>query len=333
MSEFKKPLISLIITCHNLGEYLPQCVKSIENQTYKNFEIIIVDDFSDEKTKEIIEKNFKNKNIVFRFLNSNEIRVIETKKNEGQLASFLLGLKVARGEFICMIDADDVLLEDYLATHLQVHMRTNVAFTSANVCEIDENSTLHSLASLSFPMFENKQMKLKKEKVADIFNICADEFEVKILNLKNTPFGTWAWAPSTSAMMRKSALEFLLLFKETEHYKTGADKFIFSFLHLIGGSALISQTLYAYRRHSANQSESNPLTGNFRYLKSSQIKRIINWNKMIRLDTLFFIKNNYSYFCARLNPMNVKRLIFNIIFSFNFSTIKKALKALIFKFC
>ena len=51
MSEFKKPLVSLIVTCHNLGKYLPQCIKSIENQTYKNFEIIIVDDFSDEKTK------------------------------------------------------------------------------------------------------------------------------------------------------------------------------------------------------------------------------------------------------------------------------------------
>ena len=333
MSEFKKPFISLIITCHNLGKYLPECIKSIENQTYKNFEIIIVDDFSDEKTKEIIDKNFKNKSPVLKFFNSNEIRVIETKKNEGQLGSFLLGLKVARGEFVCMIDADDVLLEDYLATHLQVHMQTNVAFTSAAACEIDENSTLQSLGSLSCPMFENKHIKLKKQKVTEVFNTNTDEFDVKILNLKNTPFGIWSWSPSSSAMMRKSALEFLLLFKETQHYKTGADKFIFSFLHLIGGSALISQTLYAYRRHSSNQSESNPLMGNFRYLKSSQIKRIVEWNKMLRFDTFMFIKNNYSYFCTRINPMNTKRLIFKVIFSINFLTIKKALKVLFFKLC
>ena len=333
MSEFKKPLVSLIVTCHNLGQYLPQCIKSIENQTYKNFEIIIVDDFSDEKTKKIIDKNFKNKSNVLKFFNSNEIRVIETKKNEGQLGSFLLGLKIARGEFVCMIDADDVLLEDYLATHLQVHMRTNVAFTSASACEIDENSTLHSLCSLSSSMFENKQMILKKENVSEIFEISNNDFEVKILNQKKIPFGTWAWSPSSSAMMRKSALEFLFLFKETEHYKTGADKLVFSFLHLIGGSALISQTLYAYRRHNNNQSESNPLIGNFRYLKSSQIKRIIEWNKLVRLDVLRFIRTNYSYFCARLNPMNTKRLIFSVIFSFNFLTIKKALKALVFKIC
>ena len=86
MKEFKKPLVSLIVTCHNLGKYLPECIKSIENQTYKNFEIIIVDDFSDAQTKEIINKNFKNKNTVLNFFNSNETRVIETKKNEGHIA-------------------------------------------------------------------------------------------------------------------------------------------------------------------------------------------------------------------------------------------------------
>lgn len=331
MKEFKKPLVSLIVTCHNLGKYLPECIKSIENQTYKNFEIIIVDDFSDAQTKEIINKNFKNKNTVLNFFNSNETRVIETKKNEGQLGSFLLGLKIARGEFVCMIDADDVLLEDYLAQHLQVHMNTNVAFTSAAACEIDENSTLHSFNSLSSPLFLNQKTKFKKEKISEIFEISDNEFEIKILNQKNTPFGLWAWSPSSSAMMRKSALDFLLLFKNTDNYKTGADKLIFSFLHLLGGSALISSTLYAYRRHNNNQSESNPLIGNFRYLKSSQIERIIKWNKLVRIDILKFIKENYSYFCARLNPMNTKKIMLNIIFSFNFLTIKKVLKALVFK--
>ena len=331
MPEFKEPLISLIITCHNLGEYLPECIKSIEKQSYKNFEIIIVDDFSNEKTKEIINKNFKSKNAITGFFNSREIKIIETSKNEGQLGAFLQGLKVSRGEFVCMIDADDVLLEDYLSCHLQAHMAANVAFTSACAIEINENSAIQSLCSLSSPILKKDCIKIKKQKPQELFETKNSEFELKILNQKNTPFALWAWSPSSSAMMRKSALEFLLLFKNVENYKTGADKLVFSFLHLLGGSALISESLWAYRRHQNNQSESNPLIGNFRYLKSSQIERIINWNKNVRLDVLKFIFDNYSYFCARLNPMNTKRLIFKIIFSFNFAAIKKALKALVFK--
>ncbi len=333
MQQFKKPLVSLIITCHNLGEYLPECIKSIENQTYKNFEIIIVDDFSDEKTKEIIKNNYKNKNTVLNFFNSNEIRVIETQKNEGQLGAFLQGLKVSRGEFICMIDADDVLLDDYLSVLLQAHMSVSVAFVSAAQCEIDENSTIHCLNSLASPTFKNIGGMYKKLSADKIFNLDFIDFEVKKISDRMCPFGQWCWNPSTSAMMRRSALEFLLLYKNIENYKTGADKFIFSFLHLLGSSAVVSRPLFAYRRHGNNSSGTNPVIGDFRYLKPESVKRLVKWNKNLHLDTLDFIFKNYSYFCARLNPLNTKKLILKIIFSCNFTTIKKALKALLYKIC
>lgn len=333
MNELKKPLVSLIVTCHNLGKYLPECIKSIENQTYKNFEIIIVDDFSDEQTKEIIEKNYKNKNVISKFFSATEIRVIETKKNEGQLGAFLTGLKVSKGEFVCMIDADDVLLEDYLATLLQAHMNLSVAFVSAAQCEIDENSTIHCSNSLASPTFKNQGGVFEKLPADKIFDTSFDRFELKRITDRECPFGTWCWNPSTSAMMRRSALEFLLLFKNVESYKTGADKFIFSFLHLIGSSAVVSKPLFAYRRHGSNCYGSNPVIGSFRYLKPESVDRLIKWNKNLHLDMLNFIFKNYDYFCKRLNSMNTKKLIFKIIFSFNLLTIKKALKALFYKFC
>lgn len=333
MQEFKKPLISLIVTCHNLGKYLPECIKSIENQSYKNFEIIIVDDFSDAETKEVIEKNYKNKNVISKFFNTSDIRVIETGKNEGQMGAFLTGLKVSRGEFVCMIDADDVLLKDYLSVLLQAHMRVSVAFVSAAQMEIDENSTIHCLNSVASPAFKNCGGVYKKLEADEIFNTDFEDFEVKKITNRECPFGAWCWNPSTSAMMRRSALEFLFLFKNVERYKTGADKFIFSFLHLIGSSATVSRPLFAYRRHGGNCSGTNPVMGDFRYLKPESVDRLIKWNKNLHFDTLDFIIKNYSYFCARLNSMNTKKLIFKIIFSFNFLTIKKALKALLYKFC
>ena len=329
--EFNKPLVSLIITCHNLGKYLLECIKSIENQSYKNFEIIIVDDASDSSTKEIIEKNFKNKSAIAKFFNSTDIRVIDIKKNEGQMGAFLQGLKIACGEFVCMIDADDVLYRDYLSTLVQAHMNTSVAFISAAQSEIDENSTIHCLNSIASPTFKNEGGVFKKAEPSKIFSTDFEEFEVKKITHKECAFGEWAWNPSTSAMMRKSALEFLFLFKDTQNYKTGADKFIFTFLHLLGSSATVSVPLYAYRRHGNNCSNANPVMGDFRYLKPEAVERIVNWNKKIHINMLKFIFSNYSYFCARLNPMNTKKLIFRIIFSFNFRVLKRALKALLFK--
>ena len=212
-------------------------------------------------------------------------------------------------------------------------MNVSVAFVSAAQCEIDENSTIHCLNSISSPLFKNTGGVYKKLSADKIFDTDFEDFEVKTVTDKQCPFGAWCWNPSTSAMMRRSALEFLFLFKNVEKYKTGADKFIFSFLHLLGSSAVVSKPLFAYRRHNSNCSGTNPLIGNFTYLKPEAVDRLIKWNKEIHIVMLDFIIKNYSYFCARLNTMNTKKLIFKIIFSFNFVTIKRALKALLYKIC
>ena len=331
MLKLKEPLVSLIITCHNLGKYLPECIESIEQQTYKNYEIILVDDFSDALTKEIIEKNFKNRDKFSRFFSCRDIKIIETKENIGQMASFIEGLKVSSGEFVCMVDADDILCKDYLSVLLQAHMKLNVSFVSGAQLEIDENSTIHTLNSMATPTFENKDAQYQISSPDEIFSLDFNKFGIKYLSNKKYPFATWLWNPSTSAMMRRSALEFLLKFDNSKNYKTGADKFIFSFLQLIGSSANVDIPVFAYRRHKTNSYGTNALLGDFRYLKSPTVDKIIATNKSVRVDTLNFLLKNYSYFASEINPLNTRRLIFKVIFSFNFSTIKKALKVLFYK--
>ena len=225
-------------------------------------------------------------------------------------------LKHAKGEFVCMLDADDVLLPDFLAVHIQVHMENSVAFTSCAQIEIDDNSTIVCLNSLASPNFKNEGKELEIKKVEDIFNLdrLKENFTTNTLNIKTCPFATWAWNPSSSVVMRKSALEYLFKYKHYEKWKRGADKFIFSFLHLIGGSATISAPLVAYRRHNTNVSSTNPVLGNFRYLKPDTIKFYIGMNRIIRGETLKFIFENYEYFCQNFNHLAIKKMIFRIIF-------------------
>lgn len=334
----KKPKVSIIVTCFNLAKYLPDVIESIENQTYKNYEVIIVNDASFDETKEYLDnlinggftgniagKFFKNPKI-----NTKKYKVIHLENNAGQFGAFLEGLKVASGEFVCLVDADDILMPEYLMCHLQVHMNTSVAFTSAAQFEVDENSTVHSLVSLATAGYENDDFEDVLKDEDEIFSLKnkIEKFNVRVLDNKSCKFGNWAWGPTTSAMMRKSAAEFLLKYPTPKDWRKGADKIAFTFLHLIGGSALISAPLFAYRRHNSNLSSANPVIGNFRYLKPDCVKLYVGYNKRIRFDVLRFIFKNYDYFCARFNPLNVKKMIFNIIFSIDFYTIKRAFKSL-----
>lgn len=95
------PLISVIITNYNYGRFLAQAIESVLNQTYQNFELIVVDDGSTDDSPEII-KRYENQLIaVFQ-------------KNAGQGAAFNTGIAEAKGEIVCFLDADDYFREDKL---------------------------------------------------------------------------------------------------------------------------------------------------------------------------------------------------------------------------
>ena len=82
IKPFKTPKISVIVTCYNLGQYVVECIDSINNQTYKNFEIIAVNDCSTDNTEQILSNAPAN------------VKVINLKENLGQFGAFLEGLKV-----------------------------------------------------------------------------------------------------------------------------------------------------------------------------------------------------------------------------------------------
>lgn len=98
------PLISIIIPAYNVEQYLPVCLSSIEQQTYQNFEVILIDDGSKDSTGEICDT------IAAK---DNRFKVIH-QKNQGVSAARNVGLEVAAGEYICFVDSDDELRENFL---------------------------------------------------------------------------------------------------------------------------------------------------------------------------------------------------------------------------
>lgn len=97
------PKVSVIIPCYNHGVFLPETLESLRLQTYKYFEIIVVDDGSTDKgTIDILES-----------LDQQDIRVIRTQ-NRGVSAARNRGISEALGEYILPLDADDKIASSYL---------------------------------------------------------------------------------------------------------------------------------------------------------------------------------------------------------------------------
>lgn len=98
------PLVSVIVPAYNMAEFLPDAVASVQRQTWMQFEIIIVDDGSTDGTGELLER-----------LCSEDSRVRVVRKANGGLSSARnAGIKALKGEFVCFLDADDIMLPDKL---------------------------------------------------------------------------------------------------------------------------------------------------------------------------------------------------------------------------
>ena len=97
------PLISIIIISYNLEEYIAKCINSIKAFKGKEIEIVIVDNFSEDNSLDIINKQIEN---------NDRIRVIKNEQNNGPMAARIQGLNAARGEYLLFIDGDDYINSD-----------------------------------------------------------------------------------------------------------------------------------------------------------------------------------------------------------------------------
>lgn len=313
----KFPLVSFVVTSFNYGKYIEKTLESITSQTYENYEIIIVDDASDDNSVEIVQ----------RFIQNNQdkrITLICHDENKGQLAAMLTGLKNSNGEFVSFVDSDDMVLPDYAKVHIKVHMVTSVAFTSSEIVEINENNEILTTYSVSSP---HKRENFEIKSFEDLFKVDTEYPDFKLLNSRKAPFGGWFWSPNSSAMFRKSAIEIMLNYKNTSKWKICPDKFLFNFANLIGGSAIVYCPLTAYRRHSENAGFSVAVCGNKRYNNDKTTSINLKNNIKIRPETINFILANKKLFDKKFGKRNTTKFILKIIFSYIY-TIKQGIRVI-----
>src|SRR5579862_9390224 len=97
------PKVSFVVPCYKLAHLLPECIQSILSQTYKDFEILIMDDKSPDNTPEVA-----------RSFGDERVKHIRNEPNLGHLRNYNKGIGLSRGEHVWLISADDRLRCNYV---------------------------------------------------------------------------------------------------------------------------------------------------------------------------------------------------------------------------
>ena len=214
----KEKFISIILPVYNVEKYVEKCITSILNQSYKNFELIIVNDGSTDCSLELCQK-YQGENIL-----------LLDKPHGGVSSARNLGLQYCKGEFIAFIDSDDWVEENYLEELINGFTEEDIDITQCGHIRRKDNQKIL------------RRRKVKEKIIDDNNQIWYEHLVAE--NINNMVWGK---------IFRKSLIE-NFRFKENHDYEDGM--FIIDILEQTRKVKIINKLLYNYRKNPASITQS-----------------------------------------------------------------------------
>lgn len=133
--------VSVIIPMYNSSKHIKECIDSVINQTYRNIEIIVVDDASSDNSVQIIKS-----------IKDSRIKMIELKQNGGAAIARNNGIEKATGDYICFLDSDDYWKLDKIEKQVKFIEANNYTFIYSGYEFLKNNKThmAHVLLSINY---------------------------------------------------------------------------------------------------------------------------------------------------------------------------------------
>lgn len=178
----KEPLFSIIVPIYKVEKYIRQCVESVLGQSWKDFELILVDDGSPDGCGKIIDGYAES---------DKRVRVIH-KENGGLVHARMTGASAARGEYILNVDGDDYIEDGCLETLASYAKEYEADVYCFGFYQRSENSAIETLQCFEEGLYDTEE---KKKKILD-----------KIIYDPEKPFFTFGMYPSVWSRMAKREL-------------------------------------------------------------------------------------------------------------------------------
>jgi glycosyltransferase involved in cell wall biosynthesis len=126
-------LVSIITPSYNSSKYIEKTIQSVIEQTYKKWELLIIDDCSNDNSVQIVNKYI---------INDDRIKLYQLEKNSGVAIARNYGIKKAKGTFIAFLDSDDIWLPNKLEVQLSFMKKNKLLLTYSSYQTIDEYNRL-----------------------------------------------------------------------------------------------------------------------------------------------------------------------------------------------
>lgn len=225
-------LVSVIIPVYNVETFLHACLESIIAQSYKNMELILVDDGSTDSSGKICDKYA---------LKDTRINVIH-KKNEGVTIARITGYNYSKGNLITFVDSDDYLAPNAVETFVKAYQKSNADVVVCNICEIKDEK-LSCRRQLENHYFDRQEIK-EHLKSTFLYDSRIEKAEI--------PLYLWG------KLFRKSVLENALEQGYNIWYEEDFVSMVYIIYH-VQSMYIIPDKLYYYVIHDGQVSKKNPL--------------------------------------------------------------------------
>lgn len=128
--DYESRLISIVMPIYNTEPYLDACIKSVVNQTYQSWELILIDDGSTDNSIDVCN----------RWVNEDKRIRLFQHKNHGVSYTRNFGLSIAKGEFVIFIDSDDIVHSNYIQRLVELNSKFNTDLTMVSYFTFNEES-------------------------------------------------------------------------------------------------------------------------------------------------------------------------------------------------
>ena len=157
----ENPLVSIIIPCYNVGRYLKACLKSLDNQTYKNLHAVFIDDGSTDGTLKLLKEYAAKRDGV----------TVISGENQGVASTRNSGIDAIQGELFCFLDADDIILDTHVERLVNNLLQNQADMAVCGIKRVSERKSENFNA--------NKSIKIGKVRIYDKIEALCEFFSQK----------------------------------------------------------------------------------------------------------------------------------------------------------